>query len=212
RSGWQFPKRTDGVPAGDGARRHNRAEVREQTAAERVHPTCMLRKLAFLLMLICAVLLLGGAWAQHENKDRDKDRGRRGAGDGRALVVAQISDTHIGLAKAPNAPEQLRRVVEMVNQRRPDVVLVTGDIGERPDAWRQAREILGRLQAPVKYIPGNHDVNGRNEARYVQVFGANYYAFRMRNVTFFMLDSQLLGNYDRFEAHSPEPMSPEAAA
>ncbi|HZQ91459.1 MAG TPA: metallophosphoesterase [Terriglobales bacterium] len=163
-------------------------------------------------MLICAVLLLGGAWAQHENKDRDKDRGRRGAGDGRALVVAQISDTHIGLAKAPNAPEQLRRVVEMVNQRRPDVVLVTGDIGERPDAWRQAREILGRLQAPVKYIPGNHDVNGRNEARYVQVFGANYYAFRMRNVTFFMLDSQLLGNYDRFEAHSPEPMSPEAAA
>jgi 3',5'-cyclic AMP phosphodiesterase CpdA len=170
----------------------------------------MIRKLAFLLVLVCGALSLGGAWAQ-KDKHKDKDK-RRDADDGRPLVVAQISDTHIGLAKAPNAAEQLQRVVEMVNQRHPDVVLVTGDIGERPDAWQQARAILGKLQAPVKYIPGNHDVNGRNEKRYTDVFGPNYYAFRMRNVTFFMLDSQLLGNYDHFDAHTPEPMTPEAAA
>ena len=51
------------------------------------------------------------------------------------VVVAQISDLHIGLQENPltHAPldplEHLRRVVAMVNARHPDAVIVSGDIG-----------------------------------------------------------------------------------
>src|SRR5207248_2171166 len=82
-------------------------------------------------------------------------------------LIAQISDTHLGLARAPDAADNLRKVVNMVNQRHPDAVLVTGDIGETPEAWAEARGILQDLQAKsVFYIPGNHDVNAHNLERW----------------------------------------------
>lgn len=125
------------------------------------------------------------------------------------VTIAQISDSHIGLARAPQAAENLRRAVQMVNQRNPDVVVVTGDIGERPSAWDQARDILDGLKAKVYYIPGNHDVHSDGSQKYRSVFGDDYYKFQVRYVTVYALDSQLLGNWDQFDAHQEPPMSPE---
>ena len=123
--------------------------------------------------------------------------------------IAHISDTHIGLKRAPQASQNLRRVVEMVNARRPDAVIVTGDIGERPEAWGEARAILSGLRAPVYYVPGNHDVNSRNVERYRAVFTKDYYHFRVKGLIFYALNSQLLGNYDVFEAREPQPLPQE---
>ena len=125
------------------------------------------------------------------------------------VTIAQISDSHIGLARAPQAAENLRRAVQMINQRNPDVVVVTGDIGERPSAWDQARDILGGLKAKVYYIPGNHDVHSDGPQKYRSVFGDDYYKFQVKYVTVYALDSQLLGNWDQFDAHQEPPMSPE---
>jgi 3',5'-cyclic AMP phosphodiesterase CpdA len=128
------------------------------------------------------------------------------------VTIAQISDSHIGLARAPEGAENLRRAVQMINQRNPDVVIVSGDIGERPSAWDQARDILKGLHAKVYYVPGNHDVHTNNVDRYRQAFGDDYYKFQVKYVTVYMLDSQLWGNWDKFDAHTEPPMPPETKA
>jgi 3',5'-cyclic AMP phosphodiesterase CpdA len=128
------------------------------------------------------------------------------------VVIAQISDTHLGEVHSPHAFDNLRRAVDMVNARHPDAVVVSGDIGENPDEWLRARGILKWLHAPVYYAPGNHDVHSRDVERYRGVFGPDYYRFQVKGVTFLVIDSQLLGNFDQFEAPSPQPMPPETEA
>jgi len=125
------------------------------------------------------------------------------------ITVAQISDTHLGDKHAPHAAENLRHAVEMLNDRHPDAVVLSGDIGENPEAWEQARSILKKLKPPLYYAPGNHDVHSNDVERYRKVFGKDYYTFEVRGVTFVVIDSQLLGNYDKYEAKQPMPLPPE---
>jgi 3',5'-cyclic AMP phosphodiesterase CpdA len=132
---------------------------------------------------------------------------------GRAQVtIAQISDTHLGEAHSPHAFDNLRRTVDMVNARHPDAVIVSGDVGENYDQWLLARGILKWLHAPVYYAPGNHDVHSNDVEKYREVFGPDYYRFQVKGVTFLVIDSQLLGNFDNFDAQSPQPMPPQTEA
>ena len=120
------------------------------------------------------------------------------------VIVAQISDTHIGDKHAPHAADNLRQAVQMINERHPDAVILSGDIGENPQAWEQARSILGGLKVPLYYAPGNHDVHSNDVERYRRVFGKDYYTFDVKNVTFVVIDSELLGNIDSFDAKQPQ--------
>jgi predicted phosphodiesterase len=127
------------------------------------------------------------------------------------VKIAQISDPHIGLERAPGGSQQLRQVVQMVNHDNPDIVVVTGDVGERESAWEEAREILKGLKAKVYYIPGNHDVHTSGPGKWRGVFGDDYYKIQVKNVTIYALDSQLLGNWDKFEkSMAPTPQSVQA--
>lgn len=128
------------------------------------------------------------------------------------ITIAQISDTHLGEAEAPHAFDNLRRTVDMVNARHPDAVIVSGDVGENYDEWLRARGILKWLHAPVYYAPGNHDVHSNDVEKYRQVFGPDYYRFQVKGITFLVIDSQLLGNFDKFDAQSPQPMPPQTEA
>jgi 3',5'-cyclic AMP phosphodiesterase CpdA len=157
----------------------------------------------FLLALCCALLAASP---------------RKGKQDLRPVVIAQISDSHIGLKRSSktNRPidtrAQLARVVELVNERHPDAVIVSGDIGETPEAWQDARRILSHLTAPVYFLPGNHDENGHNLERYREAFGRDFYKFRVGFAEFYAIDSQLLGNFENFSAKPLPPMTPEAEA
>jgi 3',5'-cyclic AMP phosphodiesterase CpdA len=128
------------------------------------------------------------------------------ASGGDEITVAQISDTHIGDKHAPHAADNLKRAVEMINARRPDAVILSGDIGENPRAWDEAKSILKKLKSPLYYVPGNHDVHSSDVERYRSAFGKDYYDFEVKNVRFVVIDSQLLGNYDVFGAKIPEPL------
>lgn len=128
------------------------------------------------------------------------------------VTVAQISDTHLGEVHSPHAAENLRRVVDMVNARHPDAVILSGDIGENPEQWQRARQILKGLNAPLYYAPGNHDVHTNDVAQYRSVFGPDYYRFQVKGVTFLVIDSQLLGNYDQFGLQTLQPMPQETEA
>src|SRR3954466_12849485 len=120
------------------------------------------------------------------------------------VTVAQISDTHIGDKHAPHAAANLRQAVQMINARHPDAVILSGDIGENPQAWEQAKSILADLKSPLYYAPGNHDVHSTDVDRYRRVFGKDYYTFRVKDVTFVVIDSELLGNIDSFDAKQPQ--------
>lgn len=102
-------------------------------------------------------LLMGYGYAagQHELRVTRQTIPMRGLG--RALRVAQISDTHIGqnLSRA-----QLERFVARVNATDADLVCITGDIADSPQADFDAFfPLLGRLRARygVCAILGNHD-------------------------------------------------------
>lgn len=126
------------------------------------------------------------------------------------ITVVQISDTHLGDKHAPHAADNLKQAVKMTNDRHPDAVVLSGDIGETPPAWDEARDILKKLKAPLYYVAGNHDVHSHDVDRYRAVFGKDYYTFNVKNVTFVVIDSQLLGNFDVYEAKSPTPLAGEA--
>jgi len=126
------------------------------------------------------------------------------------VTVAQISDTHIGEKHAPHAAANLRQAVQMINVRHPDAVILSGDIGENPQAWEEARSILADLKPPLYYVPGNHDVHSTDVERYRRVFGKDYYTFQVKDITFVAIDSELLGNVDSFEAKQPQPLPPQA--
>lgn len=79
------------------------------------------------------------------------------AGLGRPLRVTQISDIHVGqnLSRV-----QLERFVAAVNDTDPDLICITGDIADSPQADLDGYfPILGRLRARhgVCAILGNHD-------------------------------------------------------
>jgi Icc protein len=129
--------------------------------------------------------------------------------DATQITIVQISDTHIADKHAPHASENLKHAVEIINSRRPDAMVLSGDIGENPQAWEEARSVLKKLKAPLYYVPGNHDVHSSDVERYRSVFGKDYYTFNVKNVTFVVIDSQLLGNYDVYDAKQPMPLSPQ---
>jgi 3',5'-cyclic AMP phosphodiesterase CpdA len=125
------------------------------------------------------------------------------------VTIAQLSDTHIGEKHAPHAADNLRQAVQMINERHPDAVILSGDIGENPRAWDEARSSLHGLKAPIYYAPGNHDVHSHDVDRYRKVFGKDYYSFQVKDVTFIVIDSELLANIDVFDARTPQPLPPE---
>lgn len=125
------------------------------------------------------------------------------------VTIAQLSDTHLGEQHSPHAADNLRRAVDMINSRHPDAVVLSGDIGENPGEWDRAKSILKKLKAPLYYAPGNHDVHSHDLDRYRGAFGKDYYRFQVKNVTFLVIDSQLLGNYDQFDARPLPPLPPQ---
>jgi 3',5'-cyclic AMP phosphodiesterase CpdA len=57
-------------------------------------------------------------------------------------------------------PEVADGLVRDVNARRPDLIVVSGDLTQRARAlqYRAAAEFLARLDAPKLVVPGNHDI------------------------------------------------------
>ncbi len=72
-------------------------------------------------------------------------------------TIFHISDVHFG---PPHLPRVSDGVIEMIEDRRPDVVVVSGDLTQRakPEQFRQARRFVDRIPVPTLVVPGNHDV------------------------------------------------------
>lgn len=71
--------------------------------------------------------------------------------------VLHISDVHFG---PPHLPRLSREILSLVEARRPDLVVISGDLTQRakPEQFRQARAFVDSLPVPSLTVPGNHDV------------------------------------------------------
>jgi 3',5'-cyclic AMP phosphodiesterase CpdA len=89
-------------------------------------------------------------------------------------TILHISDVHFGPRHRPAVAEG---VVALAEDRRPDLVVLSGDLTQRakPKQFVQARTFVDRLPAPVIVVPGNHDVP---LYRFWERFLAPYGAYR----------------------------------
>lgn len=71
-------------------------------------------------------------------------------------TIVQISDLHFGR----HDPNIDRDLTADLNERRPDLVAVSGDFTQRgrSEEFAEARRFLNRIVAPKLVVPGNHDV------------------------------------------------------
>lgn len=73
------------------------------------------------------------------------------------MIIVQLSDLHVG---SQFLSEQFSKVVAEVNEIKPDVVLVTGDLTNEGlvKEYEQAKELLSQLDTKkIITISGNHD-------------------------------------------------------
>lgn len=71
--------------------------------------------------------------------------------------IFHISDVHFG---PPHLPEVSDGVLAFIEERHPDLVVLSGDLTQRatPEQFRQAREFVDAIPVPTLVVPGNHDV------------------------------------------------------
>lgn len=72
-------------------------------------------------------------------------------------TLFHISDVHFG---PPHLPRVSAGVLDLIEGRRPDVVVISGDLTQRarPEQFREARRFVDRIPVPTVVVPGNHDV------------------------------------------------------
>jgi 3',5'-cyclic AMP phosphodiesterase CpdA len=127
------------------------------------------------------------------------------------MRIVQISDTHLSRLGGVTT-SNLRLIAAWTNVTlRPDLIVNTGDIvAASPDqpldrGW--AREVHAAFEAPVVYLPGNHDVGepghapwkglgvtAERVAAHREVFGQDRFALRADGWLVIGINSELLGS------------------
>jgi 3',5'-cyclic AMP phosphodiesterase CpdA len=115
------------------------------------------------------------------------------------MLIGQLTDIHIGFDRTSDREANLVRLDAAVARllsagRRPDLVLLTGDLSEHGDAESYAR--LARALAPMAIpcwpIPGNHDARAALVAVFPQVSlrdGFLHYAIEFEHFRVVMVDT-----------------------
>jgi 3',5'-cyclic AMP phosphodiesterase CpdA len=120
----------------------------------------------------------------------------------------QLSDTHLSRWDGP-LRRNFRTLVHFVNTvLKPDLVINSGDIilsnPEADDDYRGAAELHGLISAPVRYVPGNHDVGEAYDStwwattsermdRYRRHFGDTQWIEWLGEFALIGFNSQILG-------------------
>ncbi len=132
-------------------------------------------------------------------------------------LFIQLSDPQFGMFTADREFTQetinFERAVAHVNRLRPEFVVITGDLVNKPgdraqmDEYDRIKGLIDRSIA-VHAMPGNHDVDNaptpERLAAYRARYGRDRYTFHHKNVLGLVLNSSLI--------HTPAKAPDEAAA
>lgn len=105
------------------------------------------------------------------------------------VTIAHISDPHVGSPYF--VPNLMNRVIVELNELRPDVVIVSGDLtneGYRQEYknWIAYRE---RIEAPVYTVPGNHDARNVGYLHFEELIGSRHWTADVQGVRIVGADS-----------------------
>jgi 3',5'-cyclic-AMP phosphodiesterase len=106
------------------------------------------------------------------------------------FTIAHISDLHCG---SPHfMPDLLERAIDEVNELRPDVTIITGDL--TADGFKQeyetARAFVDRIDCEdVIVVPGNHDSRNVGYIHFEDLFGPRSRDLHKGGVTIVAVDS-----------------------
>jgi Icc protein len=83
-----------------------------------------------------------------------------------AVLLVQLSDSHLfaeadGTLLGMNTRDSLQKVIELVLAQQPqiDLMIASGDVSQDGtlESYQQFREMTRQIDAPARWIPGNHD-------------------------------------------------------
>ena len=121
-----------------------------------------------------------------------EDRGAAGGG----FIFGQISDSHIGFKKEPNA-DPAGTLQSALDKFKPPVapafLLHTGDVSQlaKPEEFDTAEQIIRGAGHNTFYVPGEHDMVGDNGkaflARFATASQRGWYSFDFNGVHFIAL-------------------------
>jgi Icc protein len=114
--------------------------------------------------------------------------GRDGARD--CFYIAHISDLHCG---SPHFQAGLlERAIEEINELRPDVTIVSGDLttdGFKPE-YETAREYIDKIDCEeMIVVPGNHDSRNVGYVHFEDLFGPRTRVLHKSGVSIVAVDS-----------------------
>ncbi|MCU0968107.1 MAG: metallophosphoesterase [Rubrivivax sp.] len=112
---------------------------------------------------------------------------------------AIISDPHLYSAKDHVFDRHLEDAVAQVNglASQPDMVFVLGDVSHHGEADQIAKgkQILSKLKAPIRSIPGEHDWYLDMGAAWKAAFGAENWSFDHKGVRFIGMNSIIVPDF-----------------
>jgi len=105
-------------------------------------------------------------------------------------VIVQISDLHVG--ESDFVPSLLTRCVDEINELKPDIVIITGDLTGM--GYRREYDTVKNYISPIKcknliVQPGNHDSRNVGYMHFEDVFGERFTDFKKDNLTIVAADS-----------------------
>lgn len=122
------------------------------------------KQMGYLIVAFFAVVFIAGsyfAWTPTIREynvtiDKQLDNGQR------EIKMLMASDFHLGVVVGK---KHLEKFVDIVNQEKPDIVLIPGDIindNIKPYTDNQLNDIMAQISAPLGVFasPGNHDYYG----------------------------------------------------
>ncbi|HBW34224.1 MAG TPA: metallophosphoesterase [Desulfosporosinus sp.] len=128
---------------------------------------------ASLILMLVTIILIYGSWnARHPVITRYELSVDKEAGSLDQLRIAMVSDIHYGaIIDAP----RLTRMLEVINELQPDVIVMSGDIVDGTVKQEEAQKLIKLIkQMQAKYsifaVPGNHDRWIRSDADLVHSF------------------------------------------
>lgn len=108
------------------------------------------------------------------------------------LRIAHLTDPQFGFGPGRSASQKyandlarFEREIEIVNDMKPDLALITGDLtNNHNDVTRDWPRLIGKFKVPLAVAPGNHDLGNSITRpvldRYRSVFGYDYRAFDVK--------------------------------
>ena len=105
------------------------------------------------------------------------------------MKIIQLSDLHIG--EHPKVNEYLEKAIDSVNNEKPDLILITGDITHEGirEQYQEAKQILKKIKYPWLAVPGNHDSKNVGYKKFEKFINKRNFSKKIKDIDLIGIDS-----------------------